>query len=234
MKNRKLIEKTERFVRSQLAAAEGGHAWSHIERVRNNAFAIREEEGKGDLLIIELAVLLHDIADSKFHDGPETKGGDIAHRFLLDQGAETEKADHIREIIDHLSFKHTFKNNLPRPEDGNPASKPGDTPNRSIEFMIVQDADRLDALGAIGIARAFNYGGFKNRLLYDPAITPREYTSIEEYKQSAAPTINHFYEKLFTLKDLMNTDAGRQMAQERHDYMVQFVDRFKSEWRGRL
>lgn len=233
MKKEQIIAITKAFVRKQLSGAEGGHDWSHTERVYRNAQRIREKEGSGDKLTIELAALLHDIADSKFHDGPETKGGEIAHDFLVEQGISTEIAGHIREIIDHLSFKYTFRSGPDQNEDGKPAETADKTPKRSIEFMIVQDADRLDAMGAIGIARAFNYGGFRKRPLYDPGVSPREYHSTDTYKRSDAPTINHFHEKLFKLKDLMNTTAGKRLAEERHRYMEEFVGRFIDEWEGR-
>lgn len=169
-------------------------------------------------MIIELAAILHDIADTKFHKGSEEDGGNMAFDFLLSGGLDTERANHVRNIINGISFKRSFEENS----------------IDSIEFKIVQDADRLDALGAIGIARAFNFGGFKNRPLYDPDIEPIMHTSSYSYKKSTAPTLNHFYEKLFLLKDLMNTESGKAMARARHDYMQEFADRFISEWNGDL
>lgn len=204
------------FAKEKLEAFDAGHDWTHTERVLKLAGRIQEEEKAGDREVIALAAILHDIADTKFYEGAETDGGDMAYAFLVEHGLSPEKAAHVRMIINHLSFKNRLE----------------ESPVDSIEFRIVQDADRLDAMGAIGIARAFHYGGYKNRTLYDPAIPPREYKSAEEYKKSDAPTINHFHEKLFLLKDLMNTATGKRLAQERHDYMTAFVARFKNEWEG--
>jgi len=198
-----------------LIEAEGGHDWFHIERVYTNALHISQTEII-DPLVVSLAALLHDIADSKFHNGDETIGPKIAREFLTTQSISETTVDHVIKIIENVSFgggnkKQTF---------------------RSTELDVVQDADRLDAIGAIGIARAFNYGGFKNRSLYDPAIAPNLEMSPEEYKASTAPTINHFYEKLLLLKDLMNTETGRRIALERHQFMEQFLTQFQSEWSG--
>lgn len=204
------------FAKEKLAAFDGGHDWFHAERVLNIARQIQKEESAGNLLVIELASILHDIADTKFHKGLDTDGGDMALGFLIEEGLPREQAEQVRNIINNISFKNRLQ------------KKDID----SIEFQIVQDADRLDAMGAVGIARAFNYGGYKNRALYDPEIPIKEYKTAEEYKNSPAPTINHFYEKLFLLKDLMNTETARRMAQERHNYMVEFVSRFKAEWDG--
>ncbi|MEN8155921.1 MAG: HD domain-containing protein [Bacteroidota bacterium] len=208
------IQKTITYVKETLAGAEGGHNWFHIERVRKLARYIREKEGKGDQEVIDLAALLHDISDAKFNGGDLDKGGRLATEFLTDHGLEPEKVKHIGKIIQYVSFKGGF---------------PQDQIN-SIEFQIVQDADRLDAMGAIGIARAFNYGGFKNRPLHDPEIPLREYNDTKSYHQSDAPTINHFYEKLLKLKDLMNTQTGKELAKERHRYMEQFLKQFYREW----
>ncbi len=209
----RILQEAEKFVREKLSGAESGHDWSHTGRVRKMALYIRKKEGTGDPVVIELAALLHDIADPKFHDGDEKLGGMIAFRFLQDQDLDDRKADHIRTIIDHLSFKGGSAQDV----------------IHSNEFGIVQDADRLDAMGAIGIARAFNYGGYRNRPMYNPAEPVREYRSSKEYHSSTAPTINHFYEKLLLLKDRMNTETGRTLAEERHRYMVEFLDRFKDE-----
>lgn len=208
-----IIDRTIAFVKEALAGAEGGHDWYHIERVWKMARHIREKEDQGDLLTIELAALLHDISDPKFNGGDERIGSELAHQFLMQSRVGKDRADHIREIIQSVSFKGGLqKNNL-----------------RSIEFQIVQDADRLDAIGAIGIARAFNYGGFKNRPIYDPTIPLQEYRDAATYYQSGAPTINHFYEKLLKLKGLMNTGTGKSIAQERHAFMLQFLDTFYRE-----
>ncbi|MEZ5004147.1 MAG: HD domain-containing protein [Chitinophagales bacterium] len=207
------INQTIEFVKSSLANAEGGHDWFHIERVWKNAKVIAETEEVNNL-VVELGALLHDIADAKFHDGDETIGPKKARQFLSDLCVEEAIIHHVVQIIENISFK-----------GGNEAQK-----FYSPELAVVQDADRLDALGAIGIARTFNYGGFKNRSLYDPSIPPNLNMSKEEYKNSQAPTINHFYEKLLLLKDRMNTATGKQLAQERHQFMEQFLEQFYKEW----
>ncbi len=209
----RLIENTVAYVKEVLADAEGGHNWYHIERVWKMSGYIRDQEGKGDLLTIELAALLHDISDAKFNGGDEDLGSQLAFNFLNNQGIEAERAEHIQSIIKYVSFKGGFPQNH----------------IHSIEFQIVQDADRLDAIGAIGIARAFNYGGFKNRPIHDPSMPLQEYADSKAYHKSDAPTINHFYEKLLKLKDLMNTKTGKEIGLERHNYMLQFLDTFYRE-----
>lgn len=211
-----LISNTIQFVKKQLSDAEGGHDWFHIERVWKNAQLISKTE-KADVLIVELGALLHDIADSKFHNGDETIGPKVAREFLESQSVSESIIQHVEQIILNVSFK-----------GGN-----FDQQFSSPELNIIQDADRLDAIGAIGIARCFNYGGFKNRPLYDPEIKPDLNMSKEAYKKSAAPTINHFYEKLLLLKDRMNTQTGKKIAQERHVYMENFLAQFYSEWNGK-
>jgi uncharacterized protein len=211
-----LIDKTILFVKATLAQAEGGHDWFHIERVYKNALLIAASENC-DLEIVQLGALLHDIADSKFHDGDETIGPRTARTFLESEKVLPTTIDHVIAIIENISFK-----------GGRVERK-----FSSIELDIVQDADRLDAIGAIGIARTFNYGGFKNRTLYNPEIAPNLSMSKEEYKNNEAPTINHFYEKLLLLKDKMNTLTGKQIAQERHRYMEGFLEQFYAEWEGR-
>lgn len=218
MKHEALIQKTVTFAKSKLKDFDGGHDWYHTERVWKLAKTICSKEQQGDLLVIELAALLHDIADSKFHDGPEELGGDLAHEYMISEGVDKERAGHVKDIINYMSFKSRNK----------------EIPIASIEFQIVQDADRIDAIGAIGIARAFNYGGFKNRDIHDPEKPLQEYSSIEAYKKSDAPTINHFYEKLFLLKGMMNTATGKAIAGDRHSYMEEFVKRFLSEWEGEI
>lgn len=210
-----LIEKTKAFIKQKLKDAEGGHDWFHIERVYNNALLIAKGE-ECNLLIVELGALLHDIADSKFHDGDETVGPALAWRFLENENVPEEVILQVVNIIENISFK-----------GGNFEKK-----FHSKELDIVQDADRLDALGAIGIARTFNYGGFKNRALYDPQIKPNLSMTKEEYKASTAPTLNHFYEKLLLLKDRMNTETGKQLAEQRHRYMEDFLSQFYAEWNG--
>jgi len=212
-----IIEHTIRFVKEQLKNAEGGHDWFHIERVYKNALLIAKEE-KCDLEVVKLAALLHDIADSKFHNGDESVGPKTARTFLEAQNVKEETILHVIAIIENISFK-----------GGNFEQK-----FRSKELAIVQDADRLDAIGAIGIARTFNYGGFKNRALYDPEIAPNLSMSKEEYKKSEAPTINHFYEKLLLLKDKMNTETGKKIAKKRHDFMIHFLAQFYAEWEGEV
>ncbi len=210
-----VIAKTSDFVKQTLKHAEGGHDWFHIERVYKNSLLIAKTE-KVNLFTVQLGALLHDIADSKFHNGNETLGPEIAKDFLKKLGVDNETITHVIKIIEHISFKggnekQTFKSN---------------------ELDVVQDADRLDAIGAIGIARCFNYGGFKNRAIYNPDIAPNLNMTKAQYKASNAPSINHFYEKLLLLKDKMNTKTGQRIAQRRHDYMLSFLKEFYSEWHG--
>ena len=212
-----IINNTILFVKNQLTHAEGGHDWFHIERVYKNALLIAEEE-ECDLTVVKLAALLHDIADSKFHGGDESVGPKTARTFLESQNVKEDIILHVIAIIENISFK-----------GGNFEKK-----FNSKELEIVQDADRLDAIGAIGIARTFNYGGFKNRPLYNPNIQPNLNMSKEEYKNSESPTLNHFYEKLLLLKDKMNTETGKKIAQKRHDFMVTFLSQFYAEWDGEV
>lgn len=211
----KIIESTKDFVKESLKNAEGGHDWFHIQRVYNNAKAISEGEN-ADEFVVELGALLHDIADYKFHNGNEDLGPEIAADFLGKQGVAPEVINHVVKIIENVSFK-----------GGNNGQD-----FHSLELKIVQDADRLDAIGAMGIARTFNYGGFKNRPIYDPEIKPKLNMTKEEYKTSTAPTINHFYEKLLLLKDRMNTKTGRELAEKRHQFMEDFLEQFYAEWKG--
>lgn len=211
-----LITDTVLFVKERLSEAEAGHDWWHIERVWKAAKNIAALEQQGNLLVIELAALLHDIADAKFHEGDEEIGPATATGFLKSKNVEDEVVFHVEQIIRHMSFKSGF----------------GDVPFSSVEMSIVQDADRLDAIGAIGIARAFTYGGYKNRELYNPGIPPNLNMSKEEYKSAKAPTINHFYEKLLLLKDKMNTPTGSRMAERRHALMTHYLDEFYREWNG--
>jgi uncharacterized protein len=210
-----LIDKTIAFVKEKLVNAEGGHDWFHIERVYKNSILIAKEEDC-DIMVVKLSALLHDIADSKFHDGDETIGPKTARAFLESENVFEETINHVINIIENISFKGgNFENKF-----------------SSKELEIVQDADRLDAIGAIGIARTLNYGGFKNRALYDPSIAPNLNMSKEEYKNSNSPTLNHFYEKLLLLKDKMNTATGKKIALERHKYMENFLSQFYAEWEG--
>lgn len=211
MKN--LIEKTVEFVKEKLEGAEAGHDWFHIERVWKLSKKIAETENCNQD-VVELAALLHDIADPKFHNGDETLALKVSREFLESQNAQENLIEQVLFIIKNISFKNR-----------------GEVPqNLPIELKIVQDADRIDAIGAIGIARTFNFGGFKNNLMYDPNIEPKLDMSKDEYKKSNGTTINHFYEKLLLLKDLMNTKKGKEIAGERHDFMLKFLDQFYKEW----
>lgn len=210
-----IIDQTVEFVKLTLQDAEAGHDWWHILRVWNNAKLIGQSE-QADMLVVELAALLHDIADSKFHGGDEEIGPQLAGDFLKNLKVEESVIFHVQQIIRNLSFKASL----------------GNINFNSNELNIVQDADRLDALGAIGIARAFTYGGYKNREMCNPEIKPALNMSKEEYKNSSAPTINHFYEKLLLLKDKMNTETGSRISRERHQFMETYLEQFNNEWNG--
>lgn len=210
--NKQIIEKTSQFVKKELSSGESGHDWWHAIRVRNNAKNIAETE-KCDILVVELASLLHDIADYKFNNGDEFAGPLKAAKFLVNTGVDKETVNHVNEIIKNISFK-----------GGNTSRN-----FNSIELDIVQDADRLDAIGAIGIARAFSYGGFNSREFFNPAIAPNYNMTAEEYKKSKAPTINHFYEKLLLLKDRMNTSKGKALANQRHEFLITYLQQFYCE-----
>jgi len=212
MNKPEIINKTVQFVRTTLQNAEGGHDWWHIHRVHTNAKLIAATE-YCDLLTVELAALLHDIADSKFHNGDEEIGPATAGNFLHSINVDEHVIIHVQQIIRHISFKSGF-------------DKLG---FQSAELSIVQDADRLDAIGAIGVARAFSYGGFKGREIYNPEIKPNLDMSKEEYKNTTAPSINHFYEKLLLLKDKMNTDTGKKLAEQRHTFMEIYLQQFFME-----
>lgn len=207
------IEKTIEFVKQKLKGAEAGHDWYHIERVWKLSKKIAKTENC-DSEIVELGALFHDIADPKFYNGDESLAPKIASEFLRNCAYPEEKIEKVVFIINHISFKN--RDNLPE--------------EIPVELQIVQDADRIDAIGAIGIARTFNFGGFKNNLMYDPEVLPKIGMSKEEYKKSNGTTINHFYEKLLLLKNMMNTSAGKKMAEERHQYMLDFLDQFYKEW----
>ena len=218
MTHTELVEETITFVKETLKGAEGGHDWFHIQRVFNNTLLISKDEDV-DILTVSLAALLHDIADAKFNGGDESIGPKIAVDFLSSLDINEEVIRHVEKIIQHISYKNSLDT-----ESGKRFS--------SKELEVVQDADRLDALGAIGIARAFNYGGFKNRELYNPDVTPNLNLTKEEYKKSNSPTINHFYEKLLLLKDQMNTETGKKLAQKRHQFLLDYLERFYEEWNG--
>lgn len=208
-----LIQNTIQLVKQKLEGTESGHDWFHIERVWKLSTYIQEREG-GDQQVIELAALLHDIADPKFHNGDETLAAKIVNEFLTKQKLDNETIEKVIFIIENMSFKN--RNDAPQ--------------NLPLELKIVQDADRLDAIGAIGIARTFNFGGYKNNLIYHPDIPPKINQTKEEYKKSNGTTINHFYEKLLLLKDLMNTNTAKDLATERHQLMLNFLDEFYKEW----
>jgi uncharacterized protein len=211
-----IIEATKTFVQQELTNAEGGHDWFHTLRVFNNAKLISKNEAVNEF-IVALGSLLHDIADSKFYAGDETVGPYVAREFLFQQNVDSTIIEHIIKIIENISFN---------------SSLDGEKNFNSPELEVIQDADRLDAIGAIGIARCFNYGGFKNRTLFDPNIKPNLKMTKEEYKASGSPTINHFYEKLLILKDKMNTKTGKRIATERHQFMELYLNQFYAEWDG--
>ena len=211
--NQNLIENTVDFVKEKLDGAEAGHDWFHMERVWKLSKKIAEKE-KCNMEVVELSALLHDIADPKFHNGDETIALKVSREFLEKENAAAEIIEKVLFIIKNISFKN--RNEAPE--------------NLPIELKIVQDADRLDEIGAIGIARTFNFGGFKNNLMYHPDIQPKLNMTKEEYKKNSGTTINHFYEKLLLLKDLMNTETAKKIALERHDLMLKFLDEFYKEW----
>ena len=213
MKKKEIIEETKEFVKRNTEGAESGHDWWHIFRVWKLSKHIAGNEDV-DIFIVELGALFHDIADSKFHEGDEEKGPRIARKFLSSFRIQESIIEHIEKIIKNISFK----NNIDK------------TRFKSKELDVIQDADRLDAMGAIGIARAFNYGGYKNREIYNPEIKPNLYPSKEEYINSNSPTINHFYEKLLLIKEKMNTETGRAMAERRHRFMEEFLQQFYKDW----
>ena len=215
-KKETIIEATKEFVKETLKNAESGHDWFHTLRVYNNARLIAESESV-DLYIVVLGALLHDIADSKFHNGDDSVATRVARKFLVQHNVDSFVINSVIDIINNISFNKSLETN----------NKPN-----SIELDVVQDADRLDAIGAIGIARCFNYGGFKNRKLFDPSIKPNLKMSKNEYKNSTAPTINHFYEKLLLLSDKMNTKTGKKIAKVRHQFMNEYLDQFHAEWEG--
>lgn len=209
------LSNTIAFVKKTLENVESGHDFYHIERVYKNAQLIAQTENC-NLEVIQLAALLHDIADSKFNNGDETVGPKTAQVFLATQNIEQATIHHVIKIIENISFKG---GNFQRDFD-------------SIELQIVQDADRLDAIGAIGIGRTFNYGGFKNNPMHIPNLDPKLNMTKQEYKKHQGTTINHFYEKLLLLKDLMNTESGKKIAEQRHQFMLTFLEQFYAEWDG--
>ena len=217
MNNAIYIQKTKKYVKSLLLGEGSGHDWWHIFRVCNTAQHLAKKEG-GDLLVIELAALLHDIADRKFNDGDVVKGVKKVNEFLESIKVDKKIGDNVCEIVQTCSFASSF---MP---DGTRRIM------STLEGKIVQDADRLDAIGAVGIARTFAYGGRKGSEIYNPAIKPILPTSTKQYTQGETHSINHFYEKLLLLKDLMNTKTAQKMAKKRHTYMEQFLKEFYAEW----
>ncbi len=215
MTNEEIINKTVAFVKTELAGAEGGHDWWHIQRVWNNAKLIAKDEDV-DQLVVELGALLHDIADSKFNDGDEGVGPQKAREFLVSLEVDESVIAHVENVVRHISYKGG-----------------GEQLFRSPELDVIQDADRLDAIGAMGIARTFIFGGHKGREMYNPDIKPHLNMTREEYKNDACPTINHFYEKLLLLKDIMNTESGKRIAENRHTFMQTYLDQFFAEWNGK-
>jgi uncharacterized protein len=210
----RLLRAAAGFAREALAHDSSGHDWSHVARVRRVALTIAEAEG-ADVFICELAALLHDVADYKIA-GDEATGLARVRGWLAAQDCDTATSERVMGIIATMSFAGGAR----------PAMA-------TLEGQIVQDADRLDAIGAVGVARAFAYGGVKGRAMYDPDQPPRERMTAEEYRAQPAPTINHFYEKLLLLKDRMNTSYAREMAERRHQFMLTFLDQFYAEWDGR-
>lgn len=211
-----LISRTADFVREKFLHEGSGHDWEHIRRVWQVARALAQDTPEANLLHTELGALLHDVADWKFHDGDEEVGPRAARAWLESQQADESVIQAVETIIREVSFKGL----------GVP------TPMSTLEGELVQDADRLDAIGAIGVARAFAYGGHKGRPLHDPAVPPVEHASFASYKQNVAPTLNHFYEKLLHLRERLHTPAARRVAEQRHAFMEAFVAQFLREWEG--
>ena len=215
MNKRKIINNTARYSREKLSGESSGHDWWHTQRVWKTAVCIGKRE-KADMFVIELAALLHDIADFKFHKGNTLIGAETAKQWLTKQGVDKTTADKVCEIVKNVSFKGAGVKSKIKTKEG----------------MVVQDADRLDAMGAIGIGRVFAFGGARGKEMYNPKIKPKLHKTFGEYKNSKGTTINHFYEKLLLLKDLMNTKTGKVMAKSRHEFMKQFLERFFREWKG--
>ena len=228
MDRQKIIEKTEYFVKETISKDGTGHDWWHVHRVRNLAKRIARHEDT-DIFIVELAALLHDIGDYKFFEGDEEAGGVKIRGWLSSLKISPTLINRIVDITSKISFMYTL------PDKGKGKSKKNSAiPTLSKELMVVSDADRLDAMGAIGIARVFTYGGFFNRPIYDPNIKPNKSISKEEYKTTEAPSINHFYEKLLKLKNMMYTSLGRKMAKRRHRFLKLFLKQFFKEWKGKM
>lgn len=213
-----IILKTQKFIEEKFRDESSGHDYWHMYRVWKLAKHIAKKEANVDMFTLELAALLHDIADYKFHDGDEEVGPRAAREWLESLQVDNSVIEHIENIIRNVSFKGA---NV-------------ETKLDTIEGKIVHDADKLDAIGAIGIGRTFAYGGKKGRLMYDPDVRPEMHDSFEAYKNSNGPTLNHFYEKLLLLKDRMFTQTGKEIAQHRHEYMEKFIKEFLAEWEGEV
>ncbi|WHZ01447.1 HD domain-containing protein [Neobacillus sp. YX16] len=212
--NEQIIKQSAAYVRSELGEDATGHDWYHVDRVRRNALHICHQEQAGDPFIIEMAALLHDIPDEKLNESAEA-GRNKLDLFFQSIELPKDAQNAIVQIIESISYKGGRKTEL-----------------KSIEAKIVQDADRLDAIGAIGIARAFAYGGKKGQPIYDPTVNVREEMSLEEYRKGKSTSIHHFYEKLLKLKDLLNTDTAKEIAEKRHQVMERFLEQFYLEWDG--
>jgi uncharacterized protein len=215
MSSDEVIKKTASFVRKTLENDNTGHDWWHIERVYNTAVHIAKKE-KANMFVVELAALLHDIADWKFHQGDEKAGGRKSREWLASLKVDEEVITAVCDIVDNIGFKGGVKNNI-----------------KTIEGKVVQDADRLDAMGAVGISRVFAYGGHKGRPIYNPEEKAKVYKSFSQYKNASPSSINHFYEKLLLLKDLMNTKTGKKLAKKRHDFLKVYLKNFFKEWQGK-
>lgn len=211
-----IIEQTKAYIQAKFEGESSGHDWWHIYRVWQNAIHISQKIGGANGFVVELGALLHDVADWKFHGGDLAAGARVAREWLQTCGVDGSTIEAVAHIVEHVSFKGAGEAST----------------MQTLEGKIVQDADRLDAIGAIGIGRTFAYGGSRGRVMYDPAQDPTLHASFEQYKQSQGPTINHFYEKLFLLKDRLNTEVARDIAGERHKFMETFVARFLAEWQG--
>ncbi len=216
MNKKEVLKKTKEHIKNKLSGEGSGHDWWHVYRVWKNAVYIGKKEG-ADLFVVSLAALLHDISDWKFNDGDDDVGPRLAREWLIKMRVDEKIISHVCKITKEVSFKGSCVK----------------TKMSSKEGMVVQDADRLDAIGAIGVARTFAYGGHKNREIYNPNIKPEVHNSFEEYKKNSGPTINHFYEKLLLLKDMMNTKTAKKIAKERHKFMLEFLNRFYKEWKGK-
>jgi uncharacterized protein len=214
MNEPEIIKRTEEFAAFEFGDEGSGHDWFHVDRVRKMALRIGRNENC-DLFITEMAALLHDLDDWKLNN-PDQSAQSRSGKWLAEVGVDAQVSSHILRIIDEVSYRGAGS----------------ETPVSSVEAAVVQDADRLDAMGAIGIARTFAYGGHKGRLIYDPAVIPVMHFDFQEYKKSTAPTINHFYEKLMLLKDRLNTETAKNIGEERHQFMENYLEQFHEEWQA--